>query len=83
MNKPTDAQIAEAAFYLWLDEGQPSGRSDEHWHRARAALESAPPAKKRATAKPRAKAAKPGAATARAKPAAAKPRVTKPRKPKA
>lgn len=81
----TEAEIAEAAFYIWLDEGQPSGRAQEHWDRARARLDAAaakPAPKKRAPAKPRAKAAaKPKAAaradTAKPKAAAAKTATAK------
>ena len=28
-----DAQIAEAAFYIWLEEGCPEGREMDHWLR--------------------------------------------------
>ncbi|WGW03237.1 DUF2934 domain-containing protein [Tropicibacter oceani] len=71
-----DAQIAEAAFYLWLEEGQPEGREQDHWFRAAQALST--PAKPR---KPRAKAAaKPAAKKAAPKAKAeAKPKTTKPR----
>ena len=87
-----DAQIAEAAFYIWLEEGQPEGRAQEHWHQAVAALTAtAKPAKRKTTrtkvaAKPAAKPAtraktKPKAAAAAKAPAkaktAAKPRKTK------
>jgi len=34
----TDSHIAEAAFFLWLEEGQPEGRAEEHWLRAKEAL---------------------------------------------
>ncbi len=88
-----DAQIAEAAFFIWLEEGQPAGREVDHWLRAQDALSTpvAKPAKrkaapKKAAAKPAAKtAAKPAAKTA-AKPAAktaAKPKAVKPRARKA
>ena len=50
---PQDQQIAEAAYYLWLAEGQPEGRAEDHWQRARSTLET-PAAQSR---KPRAKAA--------------------------
>ena len=59
----TNAQIAEAAFYLWLEEGQPEGRDQDHWIRARQTLEAAQAAPKKAaktTAKPRKTAAKTG-----------------------
>jgi ferritin-like metal-binding protein YciE len=30
-----DRRINERAFQIWIDEGQPTGRSKEHWERAR------------------------------------------------
>lgn len=45
-----DAQIAEAAYFLWLAEGQPEGRADLHWQQAVDALNA--PAKARAIRKP-------------------------------
>ena len=40
MTQPThdEAQIREAAYLLWLDEGQPEGRDEEHWLKAVEAL---------------------------------------------
>ena len=84
-----EAQIREAAYLMWLDEGQPEGRDQEHWLKAIDALTPAQPKKRaarKAPAKPRA-AAKPKtaapktAAAAEAKPKAAttrKPRTKKP-----
>lgn len=69
MTTPTidDTRIAEAAFHLWLDEGRPEGRAEDHWHRARTALEAEiAPVKK----------ARKAAVTTAAKPAA-KPRAKK------
>ncbi len=77
----TDDHIRDAAYFLWLKDGQPEGRDQEHWHAAQAELTPAaetpkPKApRKRAAAKPRA-----AKAEAAAKPAA-KPK--KPRAPKA
>ena len=31
-------RIRERAYRLWLEEGQPQGRSTEHWEKARALL---------------------------------------------
>lgn len=56
---PAPEHIAEAAYFLWLEEGCPEGREAEHWHRAAAAL-SAPAPRKRAAPK-KAAAAKPAA----------------------
>ena len=66
------AQIAETAYLLWLDEGQPEGRDQEHWLKAIDAL--TPPTPKR---KPARKAAAKPAAKAKAKTPARKPRTTK------
>jgi len=55
-----EAQIRETAYLLWLDEGQPEGRDQEHWAKAIDALTPATPKRKparRAAAKPKAKAA--------------------------
>ncbi len=83
------AQIADAAYHLWLAEGRPEGRDHQHWLQARAALETkVAPKKRRAAAKPKAeaKAARPAAkkavatatATAAAKPKdSAKPKARK------
>lgn len=35
---PTEAQIRERAYYLWLDQGCPPGRDREIWFAARALL---------------------------------------------
>lgn len=40
MNPPTHEQIAERAHQLWLAEGCPEGRQDEHWRVAERALRS-------------------------------------------
>jgi len=83
-----DAKIREAAYLIWLDEGQPDGRDQEHWQKAIEALTSAKPKAKpakKSAAKPRAKAAPKKAAAPKAKAAstAKKPRATKAAKPKA
>jgi hypothetical protein len=35
-----DSMIAEAAFHLWETEGRPEGRAQDHWFRARTALQA-------------------------------------------
>jgi hypothetical protein len=36
--KETDEEhVRHQAYMLWLEEGQPEGKADEHWHRARGA----------------------------------------------
>lgn len=84
MSKPPidDAQIREAAYRLWQDEGQPEGRDQDHWSKAVEALtpeQIASPAETPAevTVKP---ARKP---VAKAAAKAAKPVVKKEAKPKA
>ncbi|MGR3271095.1 DUF2934 domain-containing protein [Thalassococcus profundi] len=77
-----DTQIAQAAYFLWLDEGQPDGRADAHWMQAVEALKATAPKPK--VRKPRAKAAaapKKAATPNKAAAAGAKTsKVTKPRK---
>ena len=72
MNKATlnEERIREIAYGFWLEDGQPQGRDEEHWHRAVEAL-SAPVAKAKPTRK---SAAKPRAASAEPK-KAAKPKA--------
>lgn len=77
--KIKEDQIRDAAYLLWLEEGQPHGRDQEHWHKAIDALNVPTPKAKstrKAPAKPRAAKAK----------AAAKPEaesMTENRKPRA
>ncbi|KAA1177189.1 DUF2934 domain-containing protein [Rhizobium tropici] len=30
-----EEHIRHHAYMLWLEDGQPEGKADEHWHRAR------------------------------------------------
>lgn len=60
-------RIREIAYFIWLEEGCPHGRDQDHWERARdrlALLEAAPKPAAKAQAKP---------AKAKAAPAARKP----------
>ncbi|SNS68161.1 DUF2934 domain-containing protein [Antarctobacter heliothermus] len=84
-----NAQIAQAAFFLWLEEGRPEGQDRDHWFRATEALTASATVAAKPARKPRAKAAaKPTRAATAAKPkaatktmAAAKPAAArKPRK---
>ena len=34
MTTDRNARIEERAYHIWLEEGQPHGRHDEHWRRA-------------------------------------------------
>jgi hypothetical protein len=77
-----DAKLRDAAYKLWLEEGQPEGRDQEHWHKAIAALSPAEPGAE-SEAKPKAKAPRKTAPKAAAKPAAKPKAAAKSRKPKA
>jgi hypothetical protein len=35
-----EEQIRQLAHKLWLEEGKPEGRAQEHWHRAQKLIES-------------------------------------------
>jgi Protein of unknown function (DUF2934) len=50
----TDELIAQIAYRLWEDDGQPHGRDQDHWHRAQeiAAAKATIAAKKTAAKKP-------------------------------
>jgi hypothetical protein len=37
---PTEQSIQTAAYYLWVADGRPVGRADEHWRKAREKLEA-------------------------------------------
>jgi hypothetical protein len=88
MTKPKidDAQIRETAYLLWLEEGRPQGRDQEHWHKAIDMLTPTPAKTKpvrKAPSKPRAAKATPKAgaereAKAKAASAAKRPRAKKP-----
>lgn len=67
------AAIAEAAFYIWQDEGQPHGRDQEFWLRAEAALSAPKPKARRAAAKTAAAPKKAAAPKVRKAEPAAKP----------
>lgn len=68
-----ETKIAEAAFFLWLEEGKPQGREEAHWHQARVSLEGElTPVKPRRASRPKA-APKPAAT----KTSAAKPKTTR------
>jgi DUF2934 family protein len=87
MTADRNARIQERAYHLWLEEGQPHGRHDEHWHRAErelieeeSRLREAPPARAsrdaaEANGAPEASAGKaaPSRARNRQEPAAAEP----------
>lgn len=79
------AQVAEAAFHIWVAEGKPHGRDQEHWYRALETLSTetsaatSPAPKKRRTAAP--KATKTAAKTASTAAAAAPKSVKSTAKP--
>lgn len=35
-----EERIRKRAYEIWVDEGQPEGRQDEHWHRAREEIDA-------------------------------------------
>lgn len=74
-----DAAVRDAAYFLWLEAGQPEGRDQELWFRAESAL-TAPIAKPKAKRKPAAKAAAPKAKAAPK--AAAKTKTASAKKPR-
>jgi len=37
----TESAIRERAYFLWLEDGQPLGQHEGHWHRARTEAEKA------------------------------------------
>lgn len=39
-NEANEDHIRHRAYMLWLEEGQPDGRADEHWHQARSVAET-------------------------------------------
>ncbi|PZX14081.1 DUF2934 domain-containing protein [Celeribacter halophilus] len=49
---PDEAQISEAAYFIWLAEGKPEGRDEVHWQMAVEAL-SVPVKKPRKKAAPK------------------------------
>lgn len=38
-DEDTEQRIRERAFHLWIEDGQPSDKADEHWEKARAEIE--------------------------------------------
>ena len=67
-----EAQIAEAAYFLWIEEGKPEDRAHDHWTRARALLET--------PVKPRKTRAKPASRKAAAAAPASEKKTTRARK---
>ena len=48
-----EGHIREAAYFLWLEEGKPHGRDEEHWQKAVGALKPAKIPAKHAPRKPK------------------------------
>jgi hypothetical protein len=38
VHEPSEAEIQHAAYLLWIEEGQPEGRDQEHWFAAKQLL---------------------------------------------
>jgi hypothetical protein len=49
---PTEEQIKELAYYLWEQDGKPTGNDQEYYFKARQVLEEREAAKKRASEAP-------------------------------
>lgn len=45
---PSDEAIRERSYYIWVSEGFPDGKDQEHWLRAKAELEAEEEAHQRA-----------------------------------
>jgi hypothetical protein len=73
-----EAAIRQAAYFLWLNEGQPMGSEQEFWFRAEAELNTPAPKKKSSPRKPATRKAAPKAekTTSAAKPRARKAKAT-------
>ncbi|MGR3378516.1 DUF2934 domain-containing protein [Salipiger abyssi] len=81
---PTEAQIAEAAYFLWLNEGCPEGKQALHWAEASASLsDAAPKPKRKPTAKKAVAKAKAATEKPKTKAKTAEKKASKPRKAKA
>ena len=39
--RPREADVRDRAYFLWVREGRPAGRSEAHWHAAEAELTAA------------------------------------------
>jgi hypothetical protein len=79
MTDDRQERIRNRAHQIWLQEGQPAGHHERHWHQAAADVDQQDAAGKSAAKKPTKKAA--GAAKAKAAPKEAKA-ATKAGKPK-
>ena len=78
----SEAAIREQAYYLWEQDGKPSGRENEYWQRALAASLGKPKrAKPAAVAKPEKAAAKPAKTDKAAVPVKAAVTASKPAEP--
>lgn len=60
--RPDESAVREAAYFLWLENGQPQGQDQDHWLQAMADLTAKNAKKAKAPAKPRKAAAKKAAA---------------------
>jgi len=81
MTDDRQERIRNRAHQIWLQEGQPAGQHDRHWHQAAADVDQEDAAGKSAAKKPAKKAAGAGKAKAAAKEAKAdKPKTSKPKK---
>jgi hypothetical protein len=67
-NQPeNEKRLETAAYYIWLEEGRPHGKHEEHWHKARVQLDTKPPKPMAARAKAKASSAASASRAARGK----------------
>ncbi|RWO49581.1 MAG: DUF2934 domain-containing protein [Mesorhizobium sp.] len=80
MTDDRQERIRNRAHQLWLQEGQPAGHHERHWHQAAADVDQEDAAGKSAAKKPTKKAAGAGKAKAAPKEAKAATKAGKPKK---
>jgi hypothetical protein len=78
MTDDRQERIRNRAHQIWLQEGQPAGHDERHWHQAAADIDQEDAAGTSAAKKPAKKAA--GAGKAKAAPKEAATKVSKPKK---
>lgn len=49
----TEEQIRQKAYEIWVSEGKPNGRADEHWAKASALVSDVVPSARKAPARKR------------------------------
>jgi hypothetical protein len=80
MTDDRQERIRNRAHQIWLQEGQPAGHDERHWHQAAADIDQEDAAGTSAAKKPAKKAAGAGKAKAAPKEAKAATKASKPKK---